>query len=118
MDVTWDDQVNINMFSKLNMKSHELASQIKHKKAELENLEDASNEMMLLDDEVVKHAFGECFIHVDKDTSEELINANIIEVQKEVADAEQEYENVRIVMVKLKGLLYGKFGGSINLEED
>lgn len=37
----------------------------------LEDLEDASNELMLSDEENIRYVIGECFVHMDKDAAEE-----------------------------------------------
>ena len=38
---------------------------------EIEDLEDAGNELMLLDDDSVPMAVGDCFVHLSKDAVEE-----------------------------------------------
>eukprot|EP01023_Acetabularia_acetabulum_P039526 TRINITY_DN3804_c0_g1_i1.p2 TRINITY_DN3804_c0_g1~~TRINITY_DN3804_c0_g1_i1.p2 ORF type:complete len:109 (-),score=27.25 TRINITY_DN3804_c0_g1_i1:21-302(-) len=49
--VTEKDQNNINMFSRLNTRKHELQATIKDKQSYVEELEDASNELILADDD-------------------------------------------------------------------
>lgn len=83
-----------------------------------DNLEDASNELILTDEEVVRFQIGEVFAHVPKDTVE-----NRIEEMKEVTSQklvklEEEKESVLTQMAELKTILYGKFKDSINLEEE
>ena len=55
-EVTALDQADINSFSRLNLRFHELEDEIKTKKDELVNLQDASNEviMMMDDTELIK----------------------------------------------------------------
>ncbi|KAK7269195.1 hypothetical protein RIF29_21913 [Crotalaria pallida] len=117
-EVTWEDQQNINKFGRLNNRFHELEDEIKIAKETNENFEDASNELILTDEEVVRFQIGEVFAHVPKDEVE-----NRIEEMKEVTSQkleklEEEKESVLAQMSELKKILYGKFKDSINLEED
>ncbi|OIW13816.1 hypothetical protein TanjilG_31705 [Lupinus angustifolius] len=117
-EVTWEDQQNINKFGRLNNRFHELEDEIKFAKESNENLEDASNELIITDEEVVRFQIGEVFAHVSKDEVE-----NRIEEMKEVTShklekLEEEKESVLAQMSELKKILYGKFKDSINLEEE
>ncbi|XP_061346505.1 probable prefoldin subunit 4 [Gastrolobium bilobum] len=117
-EVTWEDQQNINKFERLNNRFHELEDEIKIAKETNENLEDASNELILTDEEMVRFQIGEVFAHVPKDEVE-----NRIEQMKEVTSQklekiEAEKESVLSQMSELKKILYGKFNDSINLEEE
>ncbi|KAL1340015.1 hypothetical protein AAHE18_U086800 [Arachis hypogaea] len=78
-EVTWEDQQNINKFGRLNNRFHELEDEIKIAKETNDNLEDASNELILTDEDVVRFQIGEVFAHVPKDEVE-----NRIENMKEV----------------------------------
>lgn len=69
-DVTYDDQQKINTFSRLNAKVHDLQARITVKKAAAEDLEEAGNEVMLLDDETVPFAVGECLVHLPREDAE------------------------------------------------
>ena len=54
-EVTWEDQRNINTFSKLNIRLDSLEDKYKDKKRELEYLEDLVSELELADeDEKIK----------------------------------------------------------------
>ncbi|CAN1819916.1 Probable prefoldin subunit 4 [Linum perenne] len=68
--VTWEDQQNINKFGRLNNRFHDLEEEIKTAKETNENLEDAGNELILTDEEVVRFQIGEVFAYVDKDEVE------------------------------------------------
>lgn len=81
-------------------------------------MEDASNELILTDEEVVRFQIGEVFAHVPKDEVE-----NRIEQVKEVTTQkleklEEEKASIVAQMAELKKILYAKFNDSINLEED
>ena len=85
----------------------------------LEELEDASNELMLADDdEEVRYVVGECFMAIDKDAADERIAAQTTLVQGEIEEHEAELSQINGAMEKLKKVLYGKFGTQINLEDE
>lgn len=83
-----------------------------------DNLEDASNELILTDEEVVRFQIGEVFAHVPKDEVESRIEEMKEVTMKNLEKLEEEKDSVLAQMAELKKILYGKFGHSINLEED
>ncbi|KAF8017840.1 hypothetical protein BT93_H2902 [Corymbia citriodora subsp. variegata] len=117
-EVTWEDQQNINKFSKLNNRFHELEDEIRIAKETNDNLEDASNELILTDEEVVRFQIGEVFAHVPKDEVENRIEDMKGVTTKNLEKLKEEKESVLAQMADLKKILYTKFGDSINLEED
>ncbi|CAI9102666.1 OLC1v1000968C2 [Oldenlandia corymbosa var. corymbosa] len=117
-EVTWEDQQNINKFGRLNNRLHELEDEIKTAKETNENLEDAGNELILTDEEVVRFQIGEVFVHVPKDEVESRIEDMKEVTSKNLEKLEEEKESVVAQMTELKKILYGKFKDSINLEED
>ncbi|KAK6915408.1 Prefoldin beta-like [Dillenia turbinata] len=143
-EVTWEDQQNINKYGRLNNRFHELEGEIKfakminkcfsiithlwllvamapnqaHFEESLENLEDASNELILTDEEVVRLQIGEVFAHVPKEEVETRIEEMKEANGKNLEKLEEEKESVLAQMAELKKILYGKFKDSINLEED
>ncbi|KAI5676910.1 hypothetical protein M9H77_07860 [Catharanthus roseus] len=118
MEVTWEDQQNINKFGRLNNRLHELEDEIKAAKETNDNLEDASNELILTDEEVVRFQIGEVFAHVPKEEVESRIEELKEATSKNLEKLEEEKESVLAQMAELKKVLYGKFKDSINLEED
>uniref|UniRef100_A0A1D1YDE1 Prefoldin subunit 4 n=1 Tax=Anthurium amnicola TaxID=1678845 RepID=A0A1D1YDE1_9ARAE len=116
--VTWEDQQNINRFSRLNNRFHELEDEIKVAKEANENLEDAGNELILSDEDVVRFQIGEVFAHMPRDEVENRLERMKEEANKELGRLEEEKESLLGQMAELKKILYGKFGDSINLEED
>ncbi|KAL5768228.1 hypothetical protein ACOSP7_014783 [Xanthoceras sorbifolium] len=117
-EVTWEDQQNINKFGRLNNRLHELEDEIKIAKETNDNLEDASNELILTDEEVVRFQIGEVFAHVPKDEVENRIEEMKEATDKNLEKLEEEKETILTQMAELKKILYGKFKDSINLEED
>ncbi|XP_043690528.1 probable prefoldin subunit 4 [Telopea speciosissima] len=117
-EVTWEDQQNINKFGRLNNRFHELEDEIRFAKETNENLEDASNELILTDEEVVRFQIGEVFAHMPKEEVESRIE-QMQEVNcKNLEKLEEEKDSVLAQMAELKKILYGKFKDSINLEEE
>ncbi|CAO2837092.1 unnamed protein product [Amaranthus hypochondriacus] len=116
--VTWEDQQNINKFSKLNNRFHELEDEIKFTKEKCDNLEDASNELILTDEEIVRFQIGEVFAHVPRDEVETRLEEMKEATVKNLEKLEEEKKSIVSQMAELKKILYGKFGDSINLEED
>ncbi|KAG6750652.1 hypothetical protein POTOM_045160 [Populus tomentosa] len=83
-----------------------------------DNLEDASNELILTDEEVVRFQIGEVLAHVPRDEVETRIEQMKEVTGKNMEKLDEEKESVVAQMAKLKKILYGKFGDSINLEEN
>ncbi|KAJ1494133.1 hypothetical protein T484DRAFT_1928001 [Baffinella frigidus] len=119
-EVTAGDQADINAFSRLNVNLHDLQDDLKEKKDILVNLQDASNEvMMILDDtQPVKMAVGEAYADVSQEEATERIDAMVEETEEAVALLESQVKGVQEKMRELKGRLSLKFGSNINLEED
>ncbi|XP_010274197.1 PREDICTED: probable prefoldin subunit 4 [Nelumbo nucifera] len=117
-EVTWEDQQNINRFGRLNNRFHELEEEIKIAKETNENLEDASNELILTDDDVMKFQIGEVFVHMPNEEVESRIEQMKEVTSKNLGKLEEEKDSVLAEMAELKKILYGKFKDSINLEED
>lgn len=55
----------------MNARSHDLKAQLKVRKRSNEDYEEASNEIMLLDDESVPFVIGDCMVHLPRDEVEE-----------------------------------------------
>lgn len=83
-----------------------------------ENLEDAGNELILTDEEVVRFQIGEVFAHVPREEVENRIEEMKAATDKNLEKLEEEKESILAQMAALKKILYGKFKDSINLEED
>ncbi|GMH11308.1 hypothetical protein Nepgr_013149 [Nepenthes gracilis] len=116
--VTWEDQQNINKFGRLNNRFHELEDEIKIAKETCESLEDAGNELILTDEEIVRFQIGEVFAHIPKEDVESRLEQMKEATTKNLEKLEEEKESVLAQMAELKKILYGKFNDSINLEED
>ncbi|XP_042062297.1 probable prefoldin subunit 4 [Salvia splendens] len=117
-EVTWEDQQNINKFGRLNNRLHEVEDEIKIAKETNESLEDAGNELILTDEDIVRFQIGEVFAHVPKEEVESRIEEMTEKTSKNLVKLEEEKESIVAQMAALKKILYGKFKDSINLEED
>ena len=83
-----------------------------------DNLEDANNELILTDDDIVRFQIWEVFAHIPKDEVETRIEQMKEVTSKNLEKLEEEKESIVAQMDELKKILYGKFKDSINLEED
>ena len=117
-EISKDDQMKINQFSKCNMKFNETKIEIKALKDELENLQDAMSSIEESMGDPLKLFIGEALISVDEDAATgytEKITEEKQEKLEELTDKLDEYESE---MKNLKSFLYARFGGSINLDEN
>ncbi|CAG8455548.1 11471_t:CDS:2 [Ambispora leptoticha] len=118
-EVTWEDQQQINSFSKLNAKYSDLEEIYNAKKIEKESLEDLSSELELADDdELVKYKIGDAFITLPLQEAQERIERESELLTQELEKLKHEMDGYVEKMNQLKVSLYGKFGKAINLERD
>jgi len=116
--VRLEDQRAINTFGRLNNRMHEVEEEIKEKKAQYDQLDDAANEIILAEeDEPIRYAFGECYFEVTKDQADELLESQKEAIEKEANVLEEELSSIQNTLGDLKKQLYGRFGSNINLEE-
>eukprot|EP00793_Prasinoderma_coloniale_P001776 PRCOL_00003582-RA len=116
--VTKEDQAAINKFSQLNNRLSELELVVKAKREDLENFEEAGNELMLADDDETKYLMGEVFVTIANDAAEEKLQEATDAAQALVEEHEEEIEKIKGEMEDLKAKLKVKFGDSIQLEQD
>ncbi|CAD7695666.1 unnamed protein product [Ostreobium quekettii] len=119
VQVAWEDQSNINRFNKLNNEWHELQARVQRQERLTEDLEDASNELMLVDDDEVRFAMSDClFVRLPQDEVEVKLQEEAERVKKDYESTKEEVEKIGAEMAMLKTRLYEKFGNAINLEEE
>jgi prefoldin subunit 4 len=82
-----------------------------------ENLDDAGNELILSDEDVVRFQIGEVFAHMPRDDVETRLEQMKEDAAKKLERLEEK-ESMVAQMAELKKILYGKFKDAINLEED
>ncbi|XP_058460272.1 probable prefoldin subunit 4 [Malaya genurostris] len=117
--ITIDDQMKINKFANYNAKVEDLKEELKIKQNELKNLEEAGDEIELLDEETpIPFLIGEVFISHDLPRTQELL-AEVKEKKKiEIENIQKLSKEIQEKMSELKAHLYGRFGSNIYLEND
>eukprot|EP00297_Palpitomonas_bilix_P014559 CAMPEP_0113898570 /NCGR_PEP_ID=MMETSP0780_2-20120614/19471_1 /TAXON_ID=652834 /ORGANISM="Palpitomonas bilix" /LENGTH=135 /DNA_ID=CAMNT_0000890485 /DNA_START=82 /DNA_END=489 /DNA_ORIENTATION=+ /assembly_acc=CAM_ASM_000599 len=122
VEVTLEDQKRINKFGKLNNQLHEMVDEITEEGKNLDNAKDAVTELdeftLEFDDEPVYYKFGDCFFELTGDEAKERVEAEVERVEGVLGEKKQKHEGIVSEINELKQALYGKFGSSINLEED
>uniref|UniRef100_A0A0R3RHR5 Prefoldin subunit 4 n=1 Tax=Elaeophora elaphi TaxID=1147741 RepID=A0A0R3RHR5_9BILA len=119
--VNAEDQKLINRFARLHQKSLDVKERLQEMNKDLQNLNDAADEVMLLDDadaQSIPFKIGSVFMHVNQETLNEKLDNVKGELGNQVADLTQKHKKICEEMDSLKVILYGKFGESINLETD
>ena len=119
VEVRYEDQLLINEFGRLNARLHERRADIEQLKKSLEQMDDATTDLAMGDGGTVKLLIGgESFIDVEEDTATEFVENEQAKLQAEMDAHEQAIEKIGQRQKELKGVLYGRFGSSINLEEN
>jgi prefoldin subunit 4 len=131
--VSWEDQQNINAFSKLSATHSELEDLYADKKRELEDLDDLNTELELcdLEDEsddenddaetggaFVPYRIGDSFMNVRVGYARKRLEQDKQKLSREVILLKERMEQSVQEMSKLKQILYSRFGNAINLEMD
>eukprot|EP00878_Enallax_costatus_P027893 GHUV01030081.1.p2 GENE.GHUV01030081.1~~GHUV01030081.1.p2 ORF type:complete len:105 (+),score=46.35 GHUV01030081.1:399-713(+) len=96
----------------------ELEAQLKEQKKVLDDLDDASAELMLADDdEPVRMRVGECFWAIEKSAAEDKLEHLTEEAKQHQQETEQQAAENEASLADLRAKLYAKLGDSINLDE-
>ncbi|XP_067651560.1 prefoldin subunit 4-like isoform X2 [Haliotis asinina] len=118
--VTFEDQQKINKFARHNAKLQDIKEELTTKKKDLQNLEDAADELMLQDEEdgAIPYQIGEVFVSSTVEEANEMIEKAKESTQKAIEELEERAETHKKVLSDLKVQLYAKFGNNINLEAE
>lgn len=119
--ITYEDQQKINKFARHNARLDDLKEELKGKQNEFKNLEEASEELVLMDedsDEKIPYFMGEVFIYQDVENTQKTVEEAKSKILDEIKGLEGRCKDIRNVMSDLKTQLYGKFGNHINLEAE
>ncbi|KAL8743691.1 MAG: hypothetical protein Q9190_003978 [Brigantiaea leucoxantha] len=117
IEVRREDQDKINKFSTLHQRETLLEEELKGKAKEKEDLDEVSNELILVDeDEKVPYKIGDAFIMLTLPEVQELLASSTERIEKLVSATQMKLDGIREEMGKLKVDLYARFGKSINLE--
>ncbi|CAF1283315.1 unnamed protein product [Didymodactylos carnosus] len=120
--VDYEDQASINKFARNNSKLNELKDELELKRKELTNIQDsleALEELSILCD--IKSApilVGETFLIESADDIQQSLNTRKEKIELDIENIQKRYQTIQGLLSDLKVKLYGKFGKSINLEND
>ncbi|KAF1646031.1 Prefoldin subunit 4, partial [Eudyptes chrysocome] len=121
VNVTFEDQQKINKFARNTSRITELKEEIEVKKKQLQNLEDACDDIMMLDDGdsfLIPYQIGDVFISHSQEETQEMLEEAKKSLQEEIEVLESRVESIQRVLSDLKVQLYAKFGNNINLEAE
>ncbi|KAM9444665.1 prefoldin subunit 4 [Clarias gariepinus] len=120
VNVTFEDQQKINKFARSTNRMSELKDEIEAKKKSLQNLEDASDDLMMLEDDdlSIPYHIGDVFISHTQEETQEMLEAAKETLKEEIKSLEGRVASIQEVLGDLKVQLYAKFGNNINLEAD
>lgn len=117
--ITYEDQMRINVFARLNAQFEDLKEELKSKENDVENLKDAVEELELADEsEQIPYLVGEVFIFQDVENTQKSLAEQREKVLNEIKDIKKKSGEIKNTMTSLKTELYGKFGSHINLEPE
>uniref|UniRef100_A0A3Q3XBD4 Prefoldin subunit 4 n=1 Tax=Mola mola TaxID=94237 RepID=A0A3Q3XBD4_MOLML len=119
VNVTYEDQQRINKFARNTSRMTELKNEIETKKKSLQNLQDACDELMMLDNDtpMIPYQIGNVFVSHTQDETQEMLETEKA-VEQKVKDLEDRVSAIQQMLSNLKVQLYAKFGDNINLEAD
>lgn len=111
--------MRINQFANHVAKIEDLKEDLKIKKNELTNIEEAIEEIELLDDDKIQFLIGEVFIYNNVEKTQSLLQEAKEKKEQDIRDIDVTIGEIQVVMTQLKTELYGKFGQkNIYLEND
>lgn len=117
VEVTFEDQKMINLFACKNMNLTELQDNIAAVQKEIDNAQDAEDDLLMLDDDdMVSFQIGEVFFENNLETTQALLEKRKEELEDRMKQLKNKEAEVQKVMKELKVKLYAKFEDNINLE--
>ncbi|KAL1397712.1 hypothetical protein pipiens_009544 [Culex pipiens pipiens] len=116
--ITIDDQMKINKFANFNAKVEDLKEELKVRQNELKNLEEAGDEIELMDEDTIPFLIGEVFVSHDLPRTQELLAEAKEKKKQEIENIQKLSKDIQDKMGDLKAHLYGRFGSNIYLEND
>lgn len=111
--------MKINQFANHVAKIEDLKEDLKFKKGELVNIDEAIEEIELIDEDQIQFLIGEVFIFNNVEKTQSLLQETKQNKEKEIANIESKISDIQDKMLNLKTQLYAKFGHkNIYLEND
>uniref|UniRef100_A0AC35TRE0 Prefoldin subunit 4 n=1 Tax=Rhabditophanes sp. KR3021 TaxID=114890 RepID=A0AC35TRE0_9BILA len=120
LKVSKADQDMINRYARGYAKMQEIKKEVGAYTNEIENCEEAENEVMLLDDEdskAIPMKIGEAFIHMDSEEVDEQLKDATTQAKLNLSIKQKALDKLVVELEGLKKTLYSKFGEAINLDE-
>ncbi|ETN68955.1 hypothetical protein RB195_003348 [Necator americanus] len=117
--VTSADQQLINKFARLHQSFTQIKEEIKELSNDLLNINEAADELLLLDEEdndSIPFRIGQTFVHFDSDSMTSKLDQLREETEQKIKQLTDENDSSQKEMENLKRTLYAKFGDRINLE--
>lgn len=120
VNVTYEDQQRINKFARNTSRMTELKNEIESKKKSLQNLQDASDDLMMLEEDamLIPYQIGDVFVSHTQEETQEMLEEAKETLELEVKGLEERVSAIQQLLGDLKVQLYAKFGDNINLEAD
>jgi prefoldin subunit 4 len=116
--ISYDDQSKINKFAINNTKLHEFQEDLEERKKELQNVSEALDELVILDEsEVIPFQYGEVFTMLSVSDANSELEKKKKSIEAEIKSFEARVASTKALLADLKVQLYAKFGNKINLEE-
>ena len=117
VQVTYEDQLKINEFSKLILQKDDVDKSLTQEKTEKEYLDDILLEIELLDeDEYMNYKIGESFLLMKQKIIVRQLNKDLSKIESKIESLESKNSDIMEKLQNLKTALYVKFGNNINLE--
>ncbi|KOC60626.1 Prefoldin subunit 4 [Habropoda laboriosa] len=117
--ITYEDQQKINKFARQNAKMDDLKEELKMKQNVLKSLEDACDELVLLDEDAkIPYYIGEVFVYETMEKTQSYLNDLKDKKKMEISELENKCADLKSIVTDLKTQLYAKFGSRINLEAE
>jgi len=117
VNITKENQKKINVFAIRNGWLDELKDELEAKQNLLKNLEDASDEVSLLDDDAtIPILIGESFVHYNQEDGLAQISTLQSTTRTSISVIQKKIDAIKVEMADLRKQLYSQFGDAINLE--
>uniref|UniRef100_A0A8C2V176 Prefoldin subunit 4 n=1 Tax=Chinchilla lanigera TaxID=34839 RepID=A0A8C2V176_CHILA len=110
----------INKFAGHSSRITELKEEIEVKKKQLQNLEDACDDIMLTDNDylMIPHQISDVFISYSQEETQERLEEAKQNLQGETDALESRVKSIQRLLADLKVQLYANFGSNINFEAE
>ena len=115
--VTWQQQQNINTYGRLTNRRREIELELAALEEEARTLEDASSEATLCDEGALRVRVGECFVEMEADEAEQLLEAEQGRTKERQKRLAAEMAAAKSTLAELKVELVRHFGDAIALDK-